>query len=122
MIGQTKPLSEVTQQALAVLIKEIGVVNTVRFLNQFTMGYGDYTAERDTLFSHLPPDPRPAAVKQRQSQPKGPPLSSRTAAPNYGMQATANSLRSCLAPAIGRGSPPAFGARRRGERRRCFWV
>jgi hypothetical protein len=69
MIGQTKPLSEVTQQALAVLIKEIGVVNTVRFLNQFTMGYGDYTAERDTLFSDLTLDTLLAAVKQRPSQP-----------------------------------------------------
>jgi hypothetical protein len=69
MIVQTKPLSEVTQQALAVLIKEIGVVNTVRFLNQFTMGYGDYTAERDTLFADLTLDALLAAVKQRPSQP-----------------------------------------------------
>jgi hypothetical protein len=69
MIVQTKPLSEVTQQALAVLIKEIGVVNTVRFLNQFTMGYGDYTAERDTLFADLTLDALLTAVKQRPSQP-----------------------------------------------------
>jgi len=69
MIVQTKPLSEVTQQALAVLIKEIGVVNTVRFLNQFTMGYGDYTAERDTLFADLTLDALLAAVKQRPRQP-----------------------------------------------------
>ena len=69
MIVQTKPLSEVTQQALAVLIKEIGVVNTVRFLNQCTMGYGDYTTERDTLFADLTLDALLAAVKQRPSQP-----------------------------------------------------
>ena len=69
MIVQTKPLSEVTQQTLAVLIKEIGVVNTVRFLNQFTMGYGDYTAERDTLFADLTLDALLAAVQQRPSQP-----------------------------------------------------
>ena len=68
MIVQTEPLSEVTQQALAVLMKEIGVVNTVRFLNQFTMGYGDYTAERDTLFADLTLDALLAAVKQRPSQ------------------------------------------------------
>ena len=68
MIVQTKPLSEVTQQAIALLMKEIGVVNTVRFLNQFTMGYGDYTAERDTLFSDLTLDTLLAAVKQRPSQ------------------------------------------------------
>lgn len=69
MIVQTKPLSEVTQQALVVLMKEIGVVNTVRFLNQFTMGYGDYTAERDTLFAALTLDELLTAVQQRPSQP-----------------------------------------------------
>ena len=69
MIVQTKPLSEVTHQALAVLMKEIGVVNTVRFLNQFTMGYGDYTAERDALFADLTLDALLAAVKQRPGQP-----------------------------------------------------
>ena len=69
MIVQTKLLSEVTHQALAVLMKEIGVVNTVRFLNQFTMGYGDYTAERDALFADLTLDALLAAVKQRPGQP-----------------------------------------------------
>lgn len=69
MIIPTKPLSEVTQQALAILIKELGVVNTVRFLNQFTTGYGDYTEERDTLFTDLTLDELLAAIKQRPSQP-----------------------------------------------------
>jgi hypothetical protein len=68
MIVQTKPLSEVTQQAIALLMKEIGVVNTVRFLNQFTMGYGDYTAERDALFADLTLDDILAAMKRRPSQ------------------------------------------------------
>jgi len=61
----TKPLGEITQQAIAVLMKEIGVVNTVRFLNQFTLGYGDYTAERDALFADLTLDEAVAAIKQR---------------------------------------------------------
>jgi hypothetical protein len=69
MIIPTKPVSDVTQQALAVLIKELGVVNTVRFLNQFTTGYGDYTAERDTLVADLTLDELLAAIKQRPSQP-----------------------------------------------------
>ena len=69
MIIPTKPLSEVTQQALAVLIKELGVVHTVQFLNQFTTGYGDYTAARDTLFADLTLDELLAAIKQRPSQP-----------------------------------------------------
>lgn len=50
---QPKPLSEVTQQAIDLLFKEIGIVNTVRFLNQFTTGYGNYTEEREALFKDL---------------------------------------------------------------------
>jgi len=50
---QPKPLSELTQQAIDVLFKEIGIVNTVRFLNQFTRGYGDYTEERESLLKDL---------------------------------------------------------------------
>lgn len=53
MSVQPKPLSELTQQAIDVLFKEIGIVNTVRFLNQFTMGYGDYTEERESLLKDL---------------------------------------------------------------------
>jgi hypothetical protein len=49
-------------------MKEIGVVNTVRFLNQFTVGYGDYTAERDALFADLTLDEILTAIKQRPEQ------------------------------------------------------
>jgi len=52
-LSETKPLAEITQNALKVLYKEIGVVNTVRFLNQFTAGYGNYTEERWQLFADL---------------------------------------------------------------------
>jgi len=53
MSVQPKPLSELTQQAIDILFKEIGIVNTVRFLNQFTTGYGDYTEERESLLKDL---------------------------------------------------------------------
>jgi hypothetical protein len=53
MSVQPKPLSELTQQAIDILFKEIGIVNTVRFLNQFTIGYGDYTEERESLLKDL---------------------------------------------------------------------
>ena len=68
MSVQTKPLSEITQQALTVLMKEMGVVNTVRFLNQFTVGYGDYTAERDAMFADLTLDEILTTIKQRLEQ------------------------------------------------------
>ena len=53
MSSQTKSLSEITQQAIQVLSKEIGISSTVRFLNQFSTGYGNYTEESESLFKDL---------------------------------------------------------------------
>jgi hypothetical protein len=53
MITQTKNLNEITQQAIEVLFKEVGIANTIRFLNQFSTGYGNYTEERENLFEDL---------------------------------------------------------------------
>ena len=50
MINQAKPLVEINQQALRLLYQELGVVDAVRFVKQFTAGFGDYTKERDVLF------------------------------------------------------------------------
>ena len=53
MVMEARPLAEITTEALKVLYKEIGIVNTVRFINQFTTGYGDYTQERERLFADM---------------------------------------------------------------------
>ena len=45
-----QPMSELTQRARNALIQELGVVDAMRFLNQFRAGNGDYTTERETLF------------------------------------------------------------------------
>ncbi|MFN3639129.1 MAG: hypothetical protein ACK4XY_11740 [Chloroherpetonaceae bacterium] len=47
------PLSELTEQAIAVLCKEFGIANTIRFLNQYEQGTGNYTVERETRFKDL---------------------------------------------------------------------
>ena len=52
MITEIKPLVEINQQAIRLLYQELGVVNAVRFLRQFTVGFGDYTQERDALFAN----------------------------------------------------------------------
>jgi hypothetical protein len=52
MITDERPLVEVNQQAISLLYKELGVVDPVRFLKQFTQGYGNYTQERETLFAN----------------------------------------------------------------------
>ena len=61
----TDSLSAITHQALALLTKELGLADTVRFLNQFSAGYGDYTTERDTLFADLTFDEVIAAIKSK---------------------------------------------------------
>ena len=68
MMTVTKPLTEVTQEAIAVLLREIGVVNTVRFLNQYSTGYGNYVEERDQLFGHLTLDEIISEIKKDRKQ------------------------------------------------------
>ena len=53
MTTYLQPISEVTQRATNALIREIGVVDTIRFLNQFRAGAGNYTIERDQLFKGM---------------------------------------------------------------------
>jgi len=71
MSVQAKPLSEITREAIDLLSKEMGIVDTVRFLNQFTTGYGNYTEERESLFKDLTLDDILATVKKSPSQKNG---------------------------------------------------
>ena len=41
-----KPLALINESATNILIKEMGVIDTIRFINQFTTGHGNYTEER----------------------------------------------------------------------------
>ena len=68
MIAETKPLAEITQAALRILFREIGVVNTVRFINQYTTGYGNYTEERRELFADQTLDELIDEIKQRRAR------------------------------------------------------
>ncbi len=52
MIGDVRPLAELTQDAIRLLYRELGVVDTVRFLRQFSLGFGNYVEERDALFTN----------------------------------------------------------------------
>jgi len=70
MITDTLPLAEVTKEALRVLYKEIGVVNTIRFVNQFTTGYGDYVEERKALFNDMTLEELLAEIKQKHQKNK----------------------------------------------------
>ena len=48
-----RPLSEISQQATAILAREMGIADALRFLNQFSSGSGDYTSERDQWLGNL---------------------------------------------------------------------
>ncbi|GAB4548156.1 MAG: hypothetical protein Kow0063_43050 [Anaerolineae bacterium] len=48
---EVKPLVEINRRAIPLLYRELGVVDAVRFLKQFTPGLGDYTQEREALFA-----------------------------------------------------------------------
>lgn len=66
----TRPLSEITQEAISILLREIGVINTVRFLNQFTGGYGNYTKDRPEMFGRLTVDEIVTAIEKDRVKPK----------------------------------------------------
>jgi hypothetical protein len=53
MSTHLQPLSEISQKATNALVQELGVVDTIRFLNQFRAGNGNYTRERAELFSGM---------------------------------------------------------------------
>ena len=46
-------LTEITEIAVRLLVEELGIVNTARFINQFTLGVGDSLAEKDRLFGSM---------------------------------------------------------------------
>lgn len=54
MMKDARPLSEITREAVRILLRETGVINTVRFLNQFTGGYGNYTETGKKCSTGLP--------------------------------------------------------------------
>jgi hypothetical protein len=68
MTVEVKPLAEITQEALALLCKQLGVANTIRFVNQFTRGYGNYTEERQSMFATLSLEEVIAEIEQTRKQ------------------------------------------------------
>lgn len=49
----THPTAEVNMKATHILFQQMGIVDTFKFLNQFTLGSGDYTKERGKWLDDL---------------------------------------------------------------------
>ena len=71
MITSMRPLAAITQEALRMLYRELGVVDTVRFLNQFTVGFGNYTEERRAVIENQTLEEVLAEVRAYQAGRKG---------------------------------------------------
>ncbi len=64
MTIETKPLAEITQEAVGILCKQMGVANTLRFINQYAAGHGNYTEERRTLYQDRTVDDLVAEIEK----------------------------------------------------------
>ncbi len=49
-MNQTTTLYEINKETNSILIKQLVLAKTMRFLNQFSTGKGDYTKLKDDLF------------------------------------------------------------------------
>ena len=63
MIIKQKPLSEVVSNAIRILTSHIGAADTARFINCFSVGFGDYTEERKQIFDKYSVDDIVEGVK-----------------------------------------------------------
>lgn len=65
---EIRPLSEINKQATEILDREMGVVDTLRFLSQFSSGSGDYTKERKQWLDSLSLEQITSEIKARRKQ------------------------------------------------------
>jgi hypothetical protein len=64
-----RPLAEINEKAMDVLFKELGPVDTARFLAQYGVAKGDYTKERETLYGDMTLDDIVSEIKRRRQDP-----------------------------------------------------
>ena len=60
---ETRPISEISRRATHILFREMGIVDTIRFLNQFSIGQGDYTKEREKWLGDISVDDAISQIK-----------------------------------------------------------
>jgi hypothetical protein len=70
MSATIRPLAEITQQATTILIREMGVVDALRFLSQFRTGSGDYTKERGQWLDDLSLEQIASEIKTKRRKPR----------------------------------------------------
>ena len=67
MSAHLNPIAQVTQRATDALVRELGVVDAIRFLGQFRAGSGDYTAQRQALLEEASVQELAAQIRGRRA-------------------------------------------------------
>ena len=65
---ETKSLSKIQEEGIKALINTLGPVDTVRFIQIYDLGYGDYTSERKTWLPDDPEDYFKSIEKRREEK------------------------------------------------------
>lgn len=60
-------LTEINEIAVRLLVQELGIMNTARFINQFTLGAGDSVAEKERLFGQMTVAEIAAAIREEKA-------------------------------------------------------
>jgi hypothetical protein len=60
-----RPIAEIDRRAREILTRDLGIVDTLRFLGQFRSGSGDYTAERGEWLDDLSLDEIISEIKNK---------------------------------------------------------
>ncbi len=63
MNTESRPISEINRRATNILLREMGVVETIRFLNQFSLGRGNYTKDREKWLGDISLDDAISQIK-----------------------------------------------------------
>lgn len=66
-----RPLAEINRRARDILMREMGVVDTLRFLGQFHSGDGNYTKERGHWLDDLSLDDIVTGIKAKRRNQRG---------------------------------------------------
>jgi hypothetical protein len=65
MSAVIRPIADIDRRGREILTRDLGIVDTLRFLGQFRAGSGDYTAERGTWLDDLSLDTVVSEIKGR---------------------------------------------------------
>jgi hypothetical protein len=70
MNATIRPLADISQQATTILIREMGIVDALRFLSQFRAGAGDYINDRGQWLDALSVEQIASGIKAKRHKPR----------------------------------------------------